>query len=102
MDSIALHPIEASTLAPQVDLLFYAPLVDPAQHPTDDDEEDEFDEHGERRDHWVKGFIRKLPPGAQPSEKQMAAYQRAVENEQIDEDAMGPGYTFVKKHHRQS
>ena len=27
MDSIALHPIEASTLAPQVDLLFYALLA---------------------------------------------------------------------------
>ena len=27
MDGIALHPIEASSLAPQVDLLFYALLA---------------------------------------------------------------------------
>lgn len=82
-----------------VDLLFYAPLVDPARHP-DEEGDDEDDEHADRREHWVKGFIRKLPPGAQPSDKQMAAYQRAVDSELIDEDAMGPGYTFVKKHHR--
>ncbi len=81
-----------------VDLLFYAPLVDPAPHPSEPDDED--GEHADRREHWVKGFIRKLPPGAQPSEKQMAAYLRAVENDQIDEDALAPGYTFVKKHHR--
>ncbi|GIF04880.1 hypothetical protein [Actinoplanes siamensis] len=80
-----------------VELLFYAPLVDPAQHPGETDGEG--GEHHDRREHWVKGFIRKLPPGAQPSEKQMAAYQRALETEQIDEH-LEPGYTFVKKHHR--
>ncbi|MEU4425532.1 hypothetical protein AB0F81_33335 [Actinoplanes sp. NPDC024001] len=72
------------------DMLFYAPLVEPA--PTGDG--------ADRREHWVNGFIRKLPPGAQPSEKQLAAHRRAVENAQIDEDTLAPGYTFVKKHHR--
>jgi hypothetical protein len=81
-----------------VDLLFYAPLVDPAPHPSEPDD-DEDGEHHDRREHWVKGFIRKLPPGAQPSEKQMAAYQRALDNEETDEH-LEPGYTFVKKHHR--
>ncbi|GIF13859.1 hypothetical protein [Actinoplanes teichomyceticus] len=80
-----------------VDLLFYAPLVEPAPHPDEDAETG--GEHHERREHWVKGFIRKLPPGAQPSEKQLSAYQRALENEQIDE-TLEPGYTYVKKHHR--
>ncbi|GAA4604130.1 hypothetical protein BJY16_004876 [Actinoplanes octamycinicus] len=81
-----------------VDLLFYAPLVEPAQHPSEPDGDPE---HHDRREHWVKGFVRKLPPGAQPSEKQLSAYQRAVENELIDEDEeLPPGYTFVKKHHR--
>jgi hypothetical protein len=80
-----------------VDLLFYAPLVDPALHPSEPDDED--GEHHDRREHWVKGFVRKLPPGAQPSEKQMAAYQRALEQDQIDEE-LEPGYTYVKKHHR--
>ncbi|MFC7530269.1 hypothetical protein [Actinoplanes sp. GCM10030250] len=71
-----------------VEMLFYAPLVEPLPHASD------------RRDHWVSGFIRKLPPGAQPSEKQLAAHRRAVENEQLAEDSLAPGYTFVKKHHR--
>ncbi|GLW35517.1 hypothetical protein [Actinoplanes regularis] len=77
------------------DLLFYAPLLEPALPPN----ETESEAH-DRREHWVKGFIRKLPPGAQPSEKQLSAFHRAVENEQMDEDALEPGYTYVKKHHR--
>jgi len=72
------------------EMLFYAPLVDPAPPPGDTD----------RHDHWVKGFVRKLPAGAQPSEKQLAAHQRAVASDQID-IPLEPGYTFVKKHHRQ-
>ncbi|GLY07153.1 hypothetical protein Acsp01_75320 [Actinoplanes sp. NBRC 101535] len=81
-----------------VDMLFYAPLIEPVDAPG---------EHGEgtgegydRRDHWVAGFIRKLPPGAEPSTKQLELHQRAVENEQIGSGALAPGYTFVKKHHR--
>ncbi|KUL39975.1 hypothetical protein [Actinoplanes awajinensis] len=82
-----------------VDLLFYAPLVDPAPHPNDPEYDDEDGEGHDRREHWVKGFVRKLPPGAQPTEKQLAAYHRALESEQIDEE-LEPGYTYVKKHHR--
>jgi hypothetical protein len=85
--------------AEPVDLLFYAPLVEPAAHPNDPDDE-EGHEHADRREHWVKGFIRKLPPGAQPSEKQLSAYQWAVDNDLIEEGELAPGYTFVKKHHR--
>jgi hypothetical protein len=76
--------------AAAVPMLFYAPLVDPTAPP----------EGSDRRDHWVSGFVRKLPPGAQPSEKQVSLYQRAVETEQIDATPLAPGYTFVKKHHR--
>jgi hypothetical protein len=72
------------------DMLFYAPLVEPIP----------MGDGPDRREHWVNGFIRKLPPGAQPSPRQLAAYRRAVENAQIDEDTLAPGYTFVKKHHR--
>ncbi|MEU4236337.1 hypothetical protein [Actinoplanes sp. NPDC026619] len=74
--------------AEPVDMLFYAPLVDPATPPDG------------RHDHWVNGFLRKLPAGAQPSEKQLSLYQRAVESDQIDVPELAPGYTFVKKHHR--
>ncbi|MEV6306004.1 hypothetical protein AB0M02_41790 [Actinoplanes sp. NPDC051861] len=64
------------------DMLFYAPLVEPLPHASD------------RGEHWVNGFVRKLPRGAQPSEKQLAMY------EQLSEETLAPGYTFVKKHHR--
>lgn len=64
------------------EMLFYAPLVEEAQDPDA--------ESAERRDHWVNGFVRKLPPGAQPSEKQLKLHETPLE----------PGYTFVKKHHR--
>lgn len=72
------------------EMLFYAPLVEPTP----------MGDGPDRREHWVNGFIRKLPPGAQPSEKQLAAHRRAVENDLIDEDSLAPGYTYVKKHHR--
>jgi hypothetical protein len=77
------------------EMLFYAPLVEPGYYPG------EFggDPGADRRDHWVKGFLRKLPEGAQPSEKQQSLHQAAMESEQIDEP-LAPGYTFVKKHHR--
>jgi len=72
--------------AAPTDMVFYAPMVEPV--PTDSD----------RRDHWVTGFVRKLPRGAQPSEKQRDLYQRASENNEVA--PLAPGYTFVKKHHR--
>ncbi|MGI5241944.1 hypothetical protein [Dactylosporangium sp. CA-139066] len=76
-------------------MLFYAPLIEPAARPG----EEEGGEASERREHWVSGFIRKLPPGAQPSPRSLSLYQQAVENEQFSEE-LAPGYTFVKKHHR--
>jgi hypothetical protein len=82
------------------EMLFYAPLVEPAAHPDDPDSPDA--EGGSRHEHWVNGFVRKLPPGAQPSEKQLTLHERAVESEQIAASPLTPGYTFVKKHHRNS
>jgi hypothetical protein len=82
------------------DMLFYAPLVEPAFLPGEEDDGDPDGEYGDRRDHWVRGFVRRLPPGATPSEKQLSAHERAVENEQIGAGELAPGYTFVKKHHR--
>ena len=73
------------------DMLFYAPLLEPVPPP---------DDGAERRDHWVHGFVRKLPPGAQPSPQQLRLHQQAVDNEQIPDGPLAPGYTFVKKHHR--
>ncbi|AGZ43023.1 hypothetical protein [Actinoplanes friuliensis] len=72
------------------DMLFYAPLVEPAPYPGEDDD------GTDRREHWVNGFVRKLPPGAHPSETQVSLHERAEETE----GPLAPGYTFVKKHHR--
>ena len=66
------------------DLLFYAPLVEPAPEP----------DGSERAEHWVNGFVRKLPPGAQASEKQLNLHEK------LSDDPLDPGYTFVKRHHR--
>jgi len=77
-------------------MLFYAPMVEPAPYPGDPDFDDEDAAGSERREHWVNGFIRRLPPGAQPSERQVSLHER------IAEMPLAPGYTFVKKHHRGS
>ncbi|MEU8819595.1 hypothetical protein [Actinoplanes sp. NPDC048796] len=79
------------------DMLFYAPLVEPIEFA---DEDGEHGDGAERRDHWVRGFVRRLPPGAHPSEKQLSAHEQAVENAQIGAGELAPGYTFVKRHHR--
>jgi hypothetical protein len=71
------------------EMVFYAPLVEPGAYPEDLDPDP-----SERREHWVNGFVRKLPPGAQPSERQRALHDQAAESE------LAPGYTYVKKHHR--
>ncbi|MEV6636271.1 hypothetical protein AB0M54_36515 [Actinoplanes sp. NPDC051470] len=61
------------------EMLFYAPMVEPVPAEGDD-----------RAEHWVNGFVRKLPPGAHASEKQATLHGEPLE----------PGYTYVKRHHR--
>lgn len=78
-------------------MLFYAPLVEPVPYPDGFDPADA--DGADRRAHWVNGFLRKLPPGARASEKQLTLHKQAVDNEQID-SPIAPGYTFVKRHHR--
>jgi hypothetical protein len=82
-----------------VDLLFYAPLVEEAPLPGEAGGDGHGDA-GDRRDHWVNGFVRRLPPGAHASKKQQTLHQKALEKEQIDGFTLEPGYTFVKRHHR--
>ncbi len=81
-----------------VEMLFYAPLVEPAPYPGDSDSTDA--EGAERRSHWVNGFVRRLPPGAQASKKQLTLHRQAVGSEQIAASPLTAGYTFVRKHHR--
>jgi hypothetical protein len=76
------------------EMLFYAPLVEPAPDPR------EPGYPGDRAEHLVNGFVRKLPPGAHASQRQLTLHEKAVESEEIDPQPLTPGYTFVKRHHR--
>lgn len=76
------------------ELLFYAPLVEEGMYPGEDENDPA------RTEHLVNGFVRRLPPGAHASERQLTLHQQAVEEEEIDADPLEPGYTYVKKHHR--
>jgi hypothetical protein len=93
-DSAGYPSYPAVTGQRAADMLFYAPLVEPGSYPGEDDDPDGDGEDAERRDHWVNGFVRKLPVGAHPSERQVTLH------EQVTETPLEPGYTFVKKHHR--
>jgi len=64
------------------EMLFYAPLVEPVPAA------------GDRAEHVVNGFVRKLPPGAHAAEKQVSLH------EQVVAEPLAPGYTYVRKHHR--
>jgi hypothetical protein len=66
------------------DMLFYAPMVDEVLIPGGSD----------RPEHWVNGFVRKLPPGAHASDKQVTLH------DEVDPTPLEPGYTFVQRHHR--
>jgi len=81
------------------DMLFYAPLVEEARYPGEDPEGGD-GEGADRHEHWVNGFVRRLPPGAQASERQLTLHEQAVEKEQAAASPLTPGYTFVKRHHR--
>jgi hypothetical protein len=65
------------------EMLFYAPLVEPVPDAAD------------RSEHEVNAFVRKLPRGAQASEKQVILHEQEAPAEPL-----APGYTYVKKHHR--
>ena len=54
------------------DMLFYAPMVEPAPYPGEEEAGSEY---------WVNGFVRKLPRGAQPSERQVALHEQVTETE---------------------
>jgi len=75
------------------EMVFYAPLVEPGPDPSDPDGGGD---GADRHEHWVNGFVRRLPPGAQASEKQLTLHEEAAESA----GPLTPGYTFVKRHHR--
>ena len=56
--------------------------------------------HPHRRGHWVTGFVRRLPPGAQASAEQVDAHREAVNAAELVDRDMPEGYTYVRRHHR--
>jgi ketosteroid isomerase-like protein len=98
LDPVAYPAYPAVDGQRPAEMLFYAPLVEPAPFPGEDD--DAGGEGAAGHDHWVTGFVRKLPPGAQPSERQLTLHEQAVETDQVDEAPLAPGYTYVQKHRR--
>nr|BFE60628.1 hypothetical protein GCM10020063_051540 [Dactylosporangium thailandense] len=79
-----------------VPMLFYAPLLEPGARPDEPAETDPSNRH----EHWVAGFIRKLQPGTRPSPRALALHRQAIDSGQFPDEPLAPGYTFVKKHHR--
>jgi len=83
LDSSGYPSYPAADGQKTAEMLFYAPLVEPVPDAAD------------RAEHEVGAFVRKLPPGAQASEKQVILHEQ-----EAPEEPLAPGYTYVKKHHR--
>lgn len=56
--------------------------------------------HPHRRGHWVAGFVRRLPPGAQASAEQIEAHRDAVRASELVDRDLPDGFTYVRRHHR--
>ncbi|MGW0434933.1 hypothetical protein ACWDV4_20635 [Micromonospora sp. NPDC003197] len=53
-----------------------------------------------RRGHWVTGFVRRLPPGAQASAEQVDLHREAVYTAEVVDRALPEGFTYVRRHQR--
>ncbi|MGN9811531.1 hypothetical protein ACTMSW_19515 [Micromonospora sp. BQ11] len=56
--------------------------------------------HPHRRGHWVTGFVRRLPPGAQASAEQIDAHRDAVRASELVDRELPEGFTYVRRHRR--
>ncbi|MFI7609395.1 hypothetical protein ACIBTV_30380 [Micromonospora sp. NPDC049366] len=53
-----------------------------------------------RRDHWVAGFVRRLPAGAQATPEQVDAHREAIRAAEVVDRPLPEGYTYVRRHRR--
>ncbi|MEH0819849.1 MULTISPECIES: hypothetical protein [unclassified Micromonospora] len=53
-----------------------------------------------RRGHWVTGFVRRLPAGAQASAEQIDAHRDAVRASELVDRDLPEGFTYVRRHRR--
>lgn len=58
------------------------------------------DQRPPRRDHWVDGFVRRLPPGAHASEELIQAHREAVRAAEVVDRPLPDGFTYVRRHRR--
>lgn len=78
-----------------MDLLRYAPaeeVTETHSSPT-----------GETRngsEHWVAGFVRRLPDGRQASAESTARHQEAIRAAEVVDRPLPPGFTYVQPHRR--
>ncbi|WP_446215539.1 hypothetical protein [Micromonospora sp. IBHARD004] len=90
------HPARAGQLP--AELLRYVPVVEAI----DPSLRRGAEEAGlaQRSGHWVNGFVRRLPPGAQASADQIDLHREAVLNAEVVDQSLPEGYTFVHRHRR--
>ncbi len=79
-----------------VDLLRYRPTVTSVTPEHDHRTSD----RRSRRDHWVDGFVRRLPAGARASADMIQAHRDAVRAAAIVDRPLPDGFTYVRRHRR--
>ncbi|MET7805029.1 hypothetical protein [Micromonospora chersina] len=80
----------------RVELLRYVPkVVSLAPHPDHRQEA-----RSPRRDHWVDGFVRRLPAGAHASAEQIEAHREAIRAAEVVDRPLRDGFTYVRRHRR--
>ncbi|MFE4358412.1 hypothetical protein [Kitasatospora sp. NPDC056800] len=93
------HPARSGE--PQIPLIGYAPVVIPTQRTAPAAADPDHGWHPTPRPHQVHGFLRRLSPGATPSDAQRAAYRRHCRKlGKADGWELPAGYTFVTEHTR--
>ncbi|MFI7552803.1 hypothetical protein ACIBQ2_23995 [Micromonospora sediminimaris] len=55
-----------------------------------------------RRDHWVDGFVRRLPAGAQASPERIEAHREAMRAARVVDRPLPDGFTYVRRHRRRT
>ncbi|GIJ25144.1 hypothetical protein Vqi01_03060 [Micromonospora qiuiae] len=55
-----------------------------------------------RRDHWVDGFVRRLPAGAHASPEQIEAHREAMRAARVVDRPLPDGFTYVRRHRRRT
>lgn len=82
----------------RVPLLRYVPRVEALDPSIRREIHDAWQAH--RRGHWVSGFIRRLPSGAQASAEQIELHREAVYAAEVVDQPLPEGYTYVRRHRR--